>query len=267
MFPSYLIMSERNNHYIELLHNNPSRLVEEMQPFIRKTVFYFLLRIQARPDLHDEIVQTINEKLLSQKLTVIQRQYNQSVKFLTYFTKIISNMCKEYMRSRSVRQKYFADLEESNISLLSREKDFLENVVIQEEVQRLDYYLRMYFKDYSRLVIGLKFYIRYPVTVGELEKKQSCATNAGDVGLGYFLENQYAEATDKEIYSRLVRIFKTNGKKETSPDSVRKWIQCRMDKIIELLNQGNFEGVSTNYTRETFKILLLKYFEMKQKQN
>lgn len=255
-------MSNKQNQYIiDLLYNNPYKLLEEMQPVIHKTVHFFILRKQLQKDLHEEIVQSINEKLLTQKLSIIQGQYNRSVKFLTYFTKIIINMCKEYLRAETVQKKHIIRREIIESTAIIKEKEIINNLIIKEEAQRLNYFLRLFVKEYPKLIVGLKLYIRYPISIIEIENRMS--TKISDIypEVKVFLESDYPNVHDREIYDILVRIFNLNREKNVTPDSVRKWIISRMDRLIKILNKRRSEYGTTCYNRETFKLLLQKSFE------
>ena len=72
----------------------------------------------------------------------------------------------------------------------------------------------------------------------------------------HFFKN-YDQLSDKEVFSIIVQLFNKIENKQTDGDSLRKWVQQMMDKIIQLLNGG---PGSSNFDRESLKVLIQLYY-------
>jgi len=71
----------------------------------------------------------------------------------------------------------------------------------------------------------------------------------------------YENLPDKEIYAIMTPLFNRCEGKENSPDALRKWINMKVDEIIDLLNGRTRRS---NYDQETLKILAQKYYAARE---
>ncbi len=251
----------QNEHYIFLLYNNPEKLVVELQPFIRNSIQQMSYRGWFAKNEIDDVIQTINQELLSGKIEKMRQQYNHSVYFLTYFTRILSRMCLALLRKAHAKKKINPVRWEDGFNPPDREIDVQDKLIIDEEIRRLGYYLRLFFSDYHKLIICLKAFVRYPLSVAAIEKELDCGLPEKFSEYDVFFKEVYETASDKEVNEKLIRIFNFYHGKKSNTDSLRKYNAIRTKQLINFLNSGFNHDQQTRYTKDTLKILLLKYFE------
>jgi len=256
------IMSDKKNKFLlNLLYNDPHKLVDELQPFIRRMVLFFIANGYIKYTQLDDVVQSVNLQLLSGKLDKMRLQYNHSTQFLTYFTKINKNICLGLIRKAKAKNKLETVRLNESFDVPEANPGSLNELIIQEEIKRLDYYIRLHFKDRPKLDVCLRAFARYPLNVQEIEKILGCTLDDEFSDFELFFNEQYKSATDKDVLFVLNRIFNHLQGKNNSPDSIRKWIHSRVEGLINSLNEKSYLNSGSCYTMDSFKILLSKYFE------
>jgi RNA polymerase sigma factor (sigma-70 family) len=242
-----------NQLEIGLLHKNPGELIVKYQPIVVVIVQVFMKSGYFRGEEKEEIVQQINEKLLS-RIEKIRQQYNGIAQLRTYFSAVIRNLCLEIIRKG--RNRDVIRLVQEYDHNLSYSPDQLNSMIINQELERLENILSMFVTLRIKMQISFKAILRIPVAEKELQ--EYCLN--GD--LNEIIGNSQAILSgsgrnDKEIYRSLTALFNTVENKSNSLDATRKWITTREDEVIELLN-GN--PPRAYYDQESFRILLERYF-------
>lgn len=248
-----------DDHY-RLLMDNPHKFVEANQSFIKGMVQYFHAKGFIREQEEDDLVQSINEKLLTDRIQKMQHQYNASVELHIYFSKVVYNLCRELLRRRQKEKniRYDSDYVERSIS---PNNDTLTGLIIEEELRRLNNIFRLYFKERIKLMLILKILSRIPLSKTDI--KRYCPGLTGkevDQILNDF-HDEYIRLNNKEIYERINLLHKRCHHKTSSADSIRKWVEPRITRILNLMNDRHRQRFSAQYTKETLIILLRKYFE------
>jgi hypothetical protein len=254
-------MVSRNDQDVRLLYNDPRGLLEKYQSTIGFIVQKFVATGFFHPSEKADVIQSINERLWRDKIRNMQAQYNHAAGVGTYFSKVVHNLCVE-LRRQSNRER-----------LIDRARDFaaldvgyednsgLRNVVIAGEVKRFETILKLFGKCRAKLELSLKLFFRMEIKEGDVRRYcPHCRAEEVKSLLAHF-DADYESMPDKEIYAIVTPIFNRCEGKASSPDALRKWINTKVDEIIEWLN-GRTR--SSNYDQETLKILVQKYYESQE---
>lgn len=244
----------RNNDFdIQLLYKDPNAFVEAHQEtvsiIVNKLIRSGFFAYQER----DDLVQFINESLLTDKIAKMQKQYKPEYFVVTYLSKIIHNLCLEYSRKfrKAGPEESTADISQLEIS---DDETISRHIMIQEEGYRLDSILKMYYKEHKRIEIFLRVFFGIGINRADILQLYP---QAGEQEISAVLEicNPSSDAetkTDKELYETLTKLMNKYEEKQKSPDALRKWLHVKMAEIIELLNG---DPKTANYDKETLKIL------------
>lgn len=239
-----------------MLASDPQALLLAYQPIVTAIVSRFVSR--GFFDVHEkeEVSQTINLLLLEKKLEKINAQYNGSVLLRTYFSRVVHNAVLELVRKQN-RQPEVVDAD----SLLPQKDASLnpaEQMVIQDELNRLEALLAMLPKDRYKILLCLKLFARIRLTDTDLQFFQSSKTASAIAAWRAQFFSAYDRQSDKEVFRTGVALFNALDDKATDGDSLRRWTHQKADQLIQSLN--GHPPVS-RHTRESLKILLQFYFE------
>lgn len=244
---------DKNKEDIELLKNNPQKLLGKYQNIIEITVSKFIQRGFFKRDEKMDMVQSINQQMLESKLERIQQHYNGSTYLTTYFSKVVYNACLEIARSNKRKPII---LDDSVLSYQADKSAMTEkNLMIEEEINRLEGLLKGIRKKKEKINFCLKLYARKVLEEKDLADYPQTKT---EVLQPFF--SHYDELNDKEVYKQVIPFFNLMEGKKGDADSLRKWFNMHLDKIIAILN-----GVPPiyGYDRNTLRILLQYFFDKK----
>jgi hypothetical protein len=244
----------RNNEQdIHLLYNNPHSFIEEHQKTIEFVVNKFVFTGFFAQSERDELIQFVNERLLSEKIRKMQQQYRPAYYVVTYLSKIVHNICLEYSRKKRSgnREEITGDLDRLN---LKDTEDITNKLLVDEEVQRLDNILSLYHRQRIRVEIFLKILFGIGVERDEIRLLYPKASDASIEELTARCDplSDLDKKTDKDLYTALTQFCNRYENKNNTADALRKYIQAKMSEIIELLNSPPHR---TSYDKETLKIL------------
>ncbi len=244
----------KNDYDIHLLLKDPNRFIEEHQKTIsyvvNKFVYTGLITYQER----DDVVQFINEKLLTDKLSKMQKQYRPTYFVVTYFSKIVHNLCLEYSRKQRSSKRiedFSIDISQTDVASPG---DVSQQVLIDEESRRLGTILRMYHKDRHRIELVLKALFGIGIDREDLLDLYPGASE-NDINRLRKECNPTSDSdnkTDKQLYKVLTGFLNKYERKQNTPDALRKWTNVKITEIIDLLNE---KPKTSNYNKETLKIL------------
>jgi RNA polymerase sigma factor (sigma-70 family) len=248
-----------NENDIQLLFNDPNSLVERYQKTIGIVVNKFVYSGFFTVDERDDVIQYVNEKLLSEKIAKMQQQYKPLYFVVTYVSKIVYNLCLEYSRKkkRARREETCIDLARLEIADGGNLSDMM---IIKEECDRLSAILRTYDTDRPRIELALKVVLGIGITERDVLNVYPQASEEDVQHLidGCNAESELDRKTDKELYRAITQMTNKYENKMNSADALRKWISARINEIIELLN-GTHK--TANYSKETLKILCQYYYK------
>ena len=245
----------QNEQEIEWLHDKPEQLLMHYQFIIEATVASFIRKGFFKQEEREDLIQQLNLQCLEGKLTKIKTQFNGTVYLRTYFSKVIYNACQEIARKR----KRAPQMLSTNLLFNEDSKELSAQVllVIKEELKRLEASLKTMGKKKLKSEFCLKLLVRIILQQLDIQFYSSPKTQKEITLLKQHFFQQYDHLSDKEVYGIAIQLFNKLENKSNDWDSLRRWTQQQLDRLIGLLNN---EWSATNYDRESLKILLQRYF-------
>ncbi len=246
---------EKNQYEVQLLNNDPNALVSHYQGVVKIIVSKFVSRGFFPESEKMDVIQTINEALLGGKMDRIKKNYNGSVLLSTYFSKVVYNHCLEIARSNKKKPSLGSEelLQNTSDTGISIEQ----KLVLRDEVNRLQTILTGIIGLGLRLHLALKLYARIPLTKEDFKGALIVENDQYKAFKNRFFTT-YDGLNDKEVYQKAVPFLNKLTSKNTDADSMRKWLNMQLDKIIRLQN-GDPERSA--HSRDTIRILLQMLFE------
>ncbi len=246
---------ERNKEEILLLEQRPDQLIARYQSIIETVVAGFIRRGFFDRTEKMDVVQTINTHLLEKKMARIQEHFNGSVYLRTYFSKVVYNTCLEITRKKARQPLITGDdlLVHHSDSSLNPE----EQLAIKDELKRMEALLRGLGKKKKKTLLCLKLFAKKWLDEADLSdyNDPNLRDELAMMRTSFF--DNYESMTDKAAYEVVVLLFNKLENKSNSADSLRKWVNTIIDRMIDLLNG---EPPVYSYTRDTMRILLQMFF-------
>jgi len=250
------LSNKRNTRDLALLNKDSSALLSQYQPIVEAVVTSFIAKGFFKQDEKMDVVQTINTQMLEKKLERIQSNFNGSVLLSTYFSKVVYNACLELTRIKKKKPDFQTD--EVLSTHASSSVNPIYQLAIQDELHRFEGILRTFYKKKTKTRLGLKLFARIILSdfdLGEYRDPQA-KEELAMVRTVFF--SSYDELMDKEVYEIIIKLFNKIENKRNDADSLRKWVNMILDKIIRILNG---EPPKSHYQRDTLKILMQLYFQ------
>lgn len=247
-----LVKAGKNQTEVDLLYNNPHALIENYQNIIQIIVQKLIRRELFKAHDREDVIQFINEKMLTEKIKKIQAQYNGSTYLTTYFSRIVQNLCFEYRRK--FNQQPTIEFDESKFY---SSPDFNE-MLIKDELRHLAAILKLFNRSRKKLELCLKLISRVEISQNDILSYYPDCNAVELSNLTNRFGRDYYDMLDKEIYAFITPFFNKCEKKNNSVDAIRKWLDEKTGEIIDLLNG---KPRYANYDKETLIILVQKYYE------
>ncbi len=247
-------MPQTSNEYeISLLYSNPHALIVHYQKLVAVIVKRYANLGSLEKNQIEDHIQNVNVKLLK-SISTIQKNYKGTALLSTYFSVVISNICKEMY----LDNKQNIDTVEFEDALHDEKQTLENNLIFTDEINRLKKILITYDKRMNKIVFALKLTFRIPLQEEDIVRCFSAAakTEIRDV-LSQF-KDRYGSMTDPEAFGAVKFLFNKYEKKNTQEGSLQRWTNRMIDEIITLLN-GN--PPKRTYTKESFALLFEKYLE------
>ncbi len=243
---------EENTRDLELLRNDPQGLILHYQPMISIIVRIYVGSGMFLPEEIDDVRQTVNEHLL-RKIPQIQRQYNGTAFVRTYVSAIVRNICRKVRRAKR-RIPVHVPLEDPP------DTDNQSNKYSIEYARRLLQTILKLYNHRNRLpkvLLCLKLRFRIALNANDiLSWFPSCPESDLSMMLEQF-GGEYGDMLESEVYAKFSPVLNKAEGKDLRGDSIRKWIQARINEILELLN-GTPKRAS--FDEDTLKILIEDFF-------
>lgn len=201
----------------------------------------------------DDIKQSVAETLIHKKDKILS-QFLGNAQFESYLSVVIKNICNGIVRKDKKHSSlpFDPDYSEENDCI-----DPEQTIILKQELQRLDWILRLYHKKRNKLVLCLKLRYRIPVSIKDF-KVYISEIKKPEIALFHKETDPYHSQKDNIIFRAVIKIFNKHEKKSNTSDSLRKYIQTRTNELIKLLNGS---PPTSNYNEETLQILFEKYIE------
>lgn len=170
-------------------------------------------------------------------------------KITTYCIAVVNRMCCEFIRKE---KKHWNQMHEnmetvSEIRHSTSRYEAEKNMLVNQEVIRFSNALHFFNGERSKLKLFLKYYFDVPLKHSDVE---NYFQNNPETVLS--LLDQSGKYSKKEKFEVLAEVVNRVEKKNIKSDSVRMWLNDRLDTLLKRLNGG---GISM-HNRESLAILL-----------
>ena len=242
----------------ELLFRDASAYLERNQPVVRCIAMKFKGSGLFTGCQIDDVIQHVNERMLTDVLEKMKSQYRPICRLQTYFSKIVRNLCLEYAEICSKRNLQESKVDFSRAQIGTQETTSAE-VAFAEIFKQLEALLKLYGNRHPRIELFFKISLRLGITEEDvLRCYPACSQNILDRFMLSFNHTGTPRMTNNaEVYSQLITLVnKLEGTNNTA-DALRKCINKKFDEIAEILNVA---PINAALNRETVKLLLEKYY-------
>ncbi len=238
---------DQNQIEIDLLKQDPQKLLLHYQSIIWTIVRGFYSKGMVRYREQEDLVQEINRKLL-ERMPRICAQYNNSSKLRTYFSVIIRNMCLEEYRKINM----VSDTDPLPYLKTEASETPVDLFLYKQEYERLQRVMIMFHHEQARLNLLIKVINNLVVSEKDLDLFSGERSKADKNQL---LEdiNYSRDQMKKRKYDQISKVLFSLEGKQTTPESLRKWYSNRLDECLKLLN-GN--PPTSTYTADSLGLLL-----------
>jgi hypothetical protein len=237
-----------------LLENHPQTVVLMYRTYIKKFIKYR----HPHTDEWEDIFQEVITRLISGKIYRIREkfdfsyQYQDSSKkeaasptgnnagngkkisfFTSYLMVTVRNIYMDIIRERKVRPLTGGEFLPIDDTIdIYEDKQMLNRLVINEEFQRFQTVLALYYKSRPRLELCLKLKCRVPLTEPDIHRCfPGCSRDEQKT-----LEQDFKGLRDKKLFDIVTPIFNRNERTENQGDTLRKWVSIKVDEITAHLN-------------------------------
>jgi hypothetical protein len=236
---------------ITLLRTNKNAFILQCQRIIEIIAKHFIKNGMFGTDQFKDVVQSANEDLIK-RLPIIEKNFNNKVLLTTYMNVVIRNI---FLRIYERQQLEVATVPIENDVYQQKETHF-NSLYIQDEIDRLGWIFQLYGTQRYKVIICLKIYFNIPITKTDI---LYCFKNNSQMERTLLFERfsrNYNNSLNSENFDSLAPIMNKRDNNSTSGNSLRRWTQDHLAKILRQLN-----GIppTRTHTKETFKILLEQY--------
>jgi len=244
-------------NFRNLLKNHPQTVVLVYREYIKK--FLIFKSAHADPTEREDIFQEILARLIEDKIYKIREKYDFNFhkisSFTSYFMVTVRNIYIDIIRERNVRPLTAGGVQEiGDVADLHGDKKMIDRLLINEELTKLQTILVLYYKIRARLELCLKFKYRIPVTRHDIEK---CFPNCREEDIKT-LTQDFTTAKDKRVFEKILSVFNYHEARENKSDTLRKWVNVKVDEIIMHLNRTHSARV---YNNKNFADFIALYYQ------
>jgi RNA polymerase sigma factor (sigma-70 family) len=247
---------EREN--IELLFRDASEYLERNQSVVRCIAMKFKGSGLFTGCQIDDVVQHVNERMLTDVLEKMKSQYRPLCRLQTYFSKIVRNLCLEYAEICNKRNLQERKVDFSRAQIGTQETTSAE-VAFAEIFKQLEALMKLYGSRRFRIELFFKISLRLGITEDDVLR---CYPTCSKTMLNKFRSSFYHTSArhitkDSELYARLIPLVNELEGTGSTADALRKCVNRKFDEIADILNVS---PINAALTRETVKLLLEKYY-------
>lgn len=250
-------------NFRNLLKNYPQTVVLLYREYIKK--FLLFKKAHADPAERDDILQEILARLIEDKIYKIQEKYDFNYhkisSFTSYFMVTVRNIYIDIIRERNVRPLTAGVVHEiDDVADLHGDKKMIDRLLINEELTKFQTILVLYYKTRDRLELCLKVKYRIPVTRQDIEK---CFPKCREEDIK-ILTQDFTTIRDKRVFEKILSVFNYHEARLNKSDTLRKWVNIKVEEIIMHLNRTHGARVYNNKNFADF--IALYYQEIKADQ-
>jgi len=243
-----------------LLENHPQTVVLIYRTYIKKFVKYKHNNAEEWEDIYQEII----TRLIAGKIYRIQKKFDFSYQYQTFSQKSfftsylmvsVRNIYMDILRERRVRPLTSGDIRSMDEAIdIYEDEHMLSHLLIDEEFQKFETVLTLYFKSRPRLELCLKLKCRITLSGDDIKQCfPHCSSEDESI-----LSQNFKGAKDKRLFDSIVPIFNRNEGTNNKSDTLRKWVSIKVEEITTHLN--NTHGYEV-YNSKNFMDFVTLYFE------
>lgn len=258
-------------NFKNLLQNYPQSIVMIYRKYIER----FIAFKHPGADDRDDITQEVITRLIGDKIFKIQKKYDfnfnpfnaeentENLKnissFTSYLMVTVRNIYIDIIRERNVRPLTAGGLEEiGDVPDKHGEDTMIHKIVLKEELVKLQTILILYYKTRAKLELCLKLKYRIPITQEDIEK---CFPQYRQEDIKV-LSQDFTFAKDKRVFEQILTVFNYHEARENKSDTLRKWINVKIEEIIMHLNRTHRNRVYNTKNFADFISLYYRDFNM-----
>ncbi len=242
-------------NFKSLLEDHPRMVVLIYRRYIEKFIMYK----HTSPSDREDIFQEVLTRLIEDKIYKIRERYDFGFKkvssFTSYFMVSVRNIYIDIIRERNVRPLTSGDVKEiDDVPDKHGEKTMINRLVLNEELLKLQTILLLFYKSRARLELCLKLKFRIPVSREDVRR---CFPNCREEDIET-LAQDFTLTRDKRVFEKILFVFNHHESRENKSDTLRKWINVKIDEIITHLNRTHNFAV---YNTKNFADFIGLYYQ------
>ena len=228
-------------------------LMNIANPIIKKMAGYLVFNGSIDPEFKDDLVQDAIYKLLVQKDEIL-KNFKGISSFKTYLTSVIYRQCYRILQSNVYRKR----TSHTPVELILAHPQEISKQDFLYLYKQLDNVFEMYHKKKFRIVFCLKLIYSIPVeSIDEVKLCFPLLPSSEHEIVFRRIKELPVDISNKDVFRTITPFINLNDQKENTPDAIRKWVYLKIEEMIDILNHSNSEA---SFTKETFQILVEKYF-------
>ena len=252
-------MSTDFNEDKYLLQNDFNRLLLNKQAKI-----WYILTIGIRKGFFgkqelEDAIQEINTILL-EKSDHFQRNYNGISTVDAYLQVVIFNECRRYSNNYHNTHDRNTNFDENKNAIPDRGNNPEEELIIMDEIKRLDAIMKLYPRQHFHIELFLKLLCRFPVTEKDISQAYPGISSISYKNMVAKI-NALMQTSDTEIFRVFANLLSEAGIEHPQHESLLHAAKEKIKQIISLMNSRT--KTQSNYDQKSFLFLAEKYFSIK----
>jgi len=213
---------------------------EQLMEIVQKVVSHYASKGSIPQREIQDAEMTVFEKFWNNREKIFDAFQGKS-QLTTYCIAVANRMCCEFIRKE---KKHWNQLHEAMETVAEKKSthslEAEKGMHFNNEVKRFSRVLHLFNGESAKLKLFLKYYLDIPLQHSDINHYLN-GNNPGEPILDLLSQNQKISKSEKfEKLSKLVNLVE---KKNIKSDSVRMWLNSRMDILLSRLN-GN--GISSH---------------------
>jgi len=238
-----------------ILAQNPRAVVMIYLQLISR----FIQRFHQKREEQFDLIQEILTRLLADKIVKIQEKYNvcfnKLPSFTSYFMVCIRNIYIDIVREgkNATRQKNMQPLPEIETMPLLAE-NAMNQLLLEEEFEKLNAIFQLQAANRHKIKICLKLKYRLLLSTSDIRQCFSAVSSQEIAILG----QDFRTAKDLKMFKTVIPVFNAHDTKAVKADTLRKWVENKINDIIAQLNRMHQADI---YNNSNFSDLVGLYFQ------
>lgn len=238
-----------------LLKNHPQAVVLLYRHCIEKYVKQRHMAVHEWEDL----VQEILTRLITRKMSRIQEKYDFNFKempsFKSYLMVTVRNIYIDIIRERKSRPNITDGYQPlDDVFDENRFDEMASRLMIEEELTLFRTLLDLYYRVRPKMELCLKLKFRIPIEEAEVKSVYPQFSNEDTI----MLTRDFRFVSDKKMFGKINEIFNRYQARQNKSDSLRKWIDVKIEEIIAHLNRFHRGNV---YNTDKIADLIRLYYQ------